>query len=38
MPEASELRRMSHEQPFAFCGANGMCHAVRSIARGSTMP
>ncbi len=34
VPEASELRRMSHEQPFALCGANGMIHAVRTFARG----
>jgi hypothetical protein len=32
-PEASELRRMSHEQPFAYCGATGMAHAVRTFKR-----
>jgi len=30
-PLASELRRQSHEQPFALCGASGMCHTVRTF-------
>ncbi len=33
-PQATELRRLSHEQPFAFSGANGMCHAVRTLRHG----
>lgn len=33
-PQATELRRLSHEQPFALCGAKGMCHAVRTLRHG----
>jgi hypothetical protein len=33
VPEASEMRRLSHEQPFALGGADGMCHAVRTYSR-----
>ena len=33
-PQATELRRLSHEQPFALSGANGMCHAVRTLKHG----
>lgn len=33
-PQATELRRLSHEQPFALSGGKGMCHAVRPLRHG----